>query len=95
MYKAKLTGVPDALIFFWFFSFIKARRLRPPAKFARYITENLTYLDSFPGLGRGLDLLLVLFFYQEKAAAAAGEVFQVHNGESHVPGQLPRPRQRP
>ena len=38
------------------------------------------------------DFLLALFFYQEKAAAAAGEVFQVHNRESHVLGQLPRPR---
>lgn len=41
------------------------------------------------------DFLLLLFFHQGKAAAAAGEVCQVHNGESHVPGQLPRPRQRP
>ena len=55
----------------------------------------IKYPAIFPGLGRGLDLLLILFFYQEKAAAAAGEVCQVHNGESHVPGQLPRPRQRP
>ena len=66
MYQAKLASVPDALIFFWLFSSIKRRRLRPPAKFARYITENLMYPDSFPGLGRGLDLLLLLFFYQEK-----------------------------
>ena len=49
MYQAKLASVPDALIFFWLFSSIKA-------------------------------------------AAAAGEVCQVHNGESHVLGQLPRPR---
>ena len=53
------------------------------------------YPASFPGLGKGLDFLLILFFYQEKAAAAAGEVYRIHNGESHVPGQLPRPRQRP
>ena len=55
----------------------------------------IKYPDSFPGLGRGLDLLLLLFLHQGKAAAAAGEVCQVHNGETHVPGQLPRPRQRP
>ena len=26
----------------------------------------IKYPDSFPGLGRGLDFLLILFFYQEK-----------------------------
>ena len=66
MYQAKLAGVPDALIFFWFFPSIKERRLRPPAKFSRYITENLMYPASFPGLGRGLDFLLVLFLHQGK-----------------------------
>ncbi len=41
------------------------------------------------------DFPLVLFLHQGKTAAAAGEVFQIHNRESHVPGKLPRPRQRP
>ena len=38
------------------------------------------------------DFLLILFLHQGKATAAAGEVFQVHNRESYVSGQLPRPR---
>ena len=39
MYPEKLAGVPDALIFFWFFSCIKARKESLPMarKFAGYV----------------------------------------------------------
>ncbi len=39
MYPANLAGVPDALIFFWFFSCIKARKdpLPRARKFAGYV----------------------------------------------------------
>ena len=84
MYQAKLASVPDALIFFWLFSSIKRRRLRPPAKFARYITENLMYPDNFPGLGRGLDFLLILFLHQGKKRRPSNPHTYVHLSRSQT-----------
>ena len=58
-------------------------------KFTYYFLRPITYPAKFPGLGRGLDLLLLLFFHQDKAPAGAAKFAGYMNGL--VPGKLPCP----
>ena len=83
MYPANLAGAPGTLIFFCFFSCIKARKgpLPRAGKLAGY-TKAIRKSQKLAGsLCRGREVCLIHD--------------TISDSIYHVPGQFPRPRQRP